>query len=235
MFGSDTRERIEAPVRRSIETRQATQQAEDRWRQDQAKLVDRLEALRQEQTRLQHEQEQLHRQVDATLERVKAKEKQLADIEQMSGQIEPFLAETIRTLKTVTSNDLPFLLTERRQRIDRLAHLTADPDIPVSEKYRKVMEALLVEAEYGVTIETYQETITVEGQTMLADIFRLGRISLFYQRLDRQGCGFYNVAAAAWQPLPASQNPPIQTAIDIAAKRKPVELLSLPVGRLVTR
>jgi hypothetical protein len=105
--------------------------------------------------------------------------------------------------------------------------------VAISEKYRKVMEALLVEAEYGFTIEAYQETITIDGQPLLADIFRLGRISLFYQSLDRKRCGFYNAAKGVWQSLDTVHNPAIQAALDIAAKRRPVELLSLPVGRMV--
>jgi hypothetical protein len=116
-----------------------------------------------------------------------------------------------------------------------LETLLSDPDVVISEKYRKVMEALLVEAEYGFTIETYQETITIDGRPLLVDIFRLGRISLFYQSLDRKKCGFYNTADAAWQDLDPSFNPVIQPAIDIAAKRRPVELLTLPVGKIVVQ
>ena len=93
----------------------------------------------------------------------------------------------------------------------------------------------LVEAEYGFTIETYQETITIEGQAMLVDIFRLGRISLFYQSLDRKRCGFYHTADGAWRDLAKGHNLAIQTAIDIAAKRRPIELLNLPVGRMVAQ
>jgi hypothetical protein len=70
---------------------------------------------------------------------------------------------------------------------------------------------------------------------MLADIFRLGRISLFYQSLDRKRCGFFNPANGSWQNLDTAHNPAIQTAIDIAAKRRPIELLTLPVGRMAAQ
>jgi hypothetical protein len=107
--------------------------------------------------------------------------------------------------------------------------------VDIGEKYRKIMEALLVEAEYGFTIEAYQETITIDGQALLADIFRLGRISLFYQSLDRKRCGFYNTADGTWQSLDTVHNAAIQSAIDIAAKRRPIELLCLPVGRMAAQ
>lgn len=44
----------------------------------------------------------------------------------------------------------------------------------------------------------------------------------------------FDVAAGAWTPLPSSFDRALRTAIDIAAKRQPVELLNLPLGRMAT-
>ncbi|BBO82601.1 DUF3450 domain-containing protein [Desulfosarcina ovata] len=234
-IGSDTEARIERPVRQSIDTRQATQDAEAKWRQDKEKLTLRFEKLQAEQKQLEASKATLAGDLESTRARIAAKEKQLSDIEQISSQIQPFLGEMVGVLKETVAGGSPFLLAEREKRIGNLDHLMNDPEVSVSEKYRKVMEALLVEAEYGCTIETYQESISVDGQRVLVDIFRLGRISLFYQCLDRQHCGFYNVATGGWQALPATYNPDIHAAIDMAAKRKPVELINLPLGRLVVK
>lgn len=233
--GSDTEKRIEKPVRQAIDTRQGTQKAETQWRIDKEKLTARFEQLQAEQAQLQQHKDDLHRQVELTRARIATKEKQLADIEQISSQIDPFLEELVEAVKVEVSNGSPFLMAERQRRIDNLDRLMATPDISVSEKYRKAMEALLVEAEYGFTIETYQETITIDNQPRLANVFRLGRIGLFFQSLDQKLCGFYNVATGGWQALPAFHNRAIHDAIEIAAKRKPVELLSMPLGRMVTR
>lgn len=228
----DTRQHIEKPVHQSIDTRQATQKEEEQWRQEKEKWIDRFETLQVEQQRLQNQKELLAQHIEATSRRLAAKKKELADIEQISDQIQPFLNDLVKQVKTLIEDDLPFLTGERRQRIDRLDGLMADPEVEVSEKYRKAMEALAVEAEYGLTIETYQEKIKIEDRTMLTDIFRLGRIGLFCQSLDHQHSGFYNVASDRWEPLPASYNHAIQAAIEIAAKRRPVELLTLPLGRM---
>lgn len=154
------------------------------------KLIDQFEQLQAEQKQLQQQRQDLQEYIDATQARIATKEKQLADIEQISSQIQPFLEEMLTLLKMQVSDGYPFLHNEQEKRIDNLDHLMIDPDISVSEKYRKIMEAFWVEAEYGTTIETYQETITIDGQTLLVDIFRLGRFSLFYQSLDRKHCGF---------------------------------------------
>jgi hypothetical protein len=231
----DTHRHIEQPVRESINTRQATQKAEEQWRLEREKMVARFEQLQKEQEQLQYQKTELYRQAELTRPRLVAKEKQLADIEQISSRIRPFLDELVNELKFRVAEGLPFLTSERQRRIHKLESIMADPEITLSEKYRKVMEALLVEAEYGFTIEVYQETITVEDQPMLVDIFRLGRLSLFYQSLDQKHCGFYNVAKGRWQSLHPSQNQEMRTAIEIGTKRRPVELLALPIGRMVAR
>lgn len=227
--------KVKKPVREAIDTRQATQKAEETWRQDRLKLVAVYEQLQQEQKQMQARKDQLEHQIAAARERIASKEKQLEDIEQISTRMTPFLQELVGRLQQLVSGDMPFLAAEREQRIARLAGLMEDPEVSVSEKFRKAMEALLVEAEYGSTIEVYQQTIAVGDTPSLVNVFRLGRISLFYQTLDWKRCGFYDVAAAAWRPLPADFNRSIQTAIEIGSKRRPVELLTLPLGRMAGR
>lgn len=223
---------IKEPVAESIRVRQATQKAEELWRDDKQKLVARFEQLELEQQQLATRKTALEEKTVATAARIAAKEKQLADIEAIQSRIVPMIDSLVEALRQHLDDDLPFLPEERRKRLERLEELRHDPDVAVSEKFRKVMEALLVEAEYGNTIEVYQQTISVDGRDMLANIFRLGRISLFFQTLDSKTCGVFDVAASAWQILPATFNKNIQTAMDIGAKRQPVEILTLPLGRM---
>lgn len=232
---SEVRDRVEKPVQEAIEIRQKTQKEQEHWQEERRKLVDAYEALEKAQKQLEAQKNSLTQTSAAARVRIAAKGKQLADIEQISAQIQPFLSELIRRLHQQVNDDMPFLAGERGQRLNKLDRLTADPHVTVSEKYRKIMEALMVEAEYGQTIEVYQETIEVDNREILANIFRLGRIALFYQSLDQKRCGFYNVASSTWSLLPKSYNSAIQTAMDIGLKRRPVELLTLPIGRMTVR
>lgn len=232
---SDVEDRVEKPVREAIHIRRKTQKERDLWREERRKLVDTYEALQQEQKQLKAQKDSLTQTSTAAGGRIASKAKQLADIEQISVQIQPFLVELIKRMHQQYNDDMPFLAGERGQRLDKLDGLVMDPQVAVSEKFRKIMEALMVEAEYGRTIEVYQETIEVENRAILANIFRLGRIALFYQTLDHKRCGFYNVVSATWSPLPNSYNGSIHTAMDIGLKRRPVELLTLPIGRMTVR
>ena len=234
-LADDVKTTIEKPVKQAIDTRQATQQAEEKWRLDREKLVQRFEALETQHARLVKEIADLNKDVDATKIRIQQKKQQLTDIAQISKDIEPFLNDIIKSLKARISDGLPFLVAERTQRVEKLEALMPDPDITVSEKYRKVMEALVVEAEYGFTLELTQETIFVNKEAIFADIFRLGRLNLFFLSPDRTVCGFFNISEKKWEPLPSSHLHSLEIAADIAAKRHTAELLDIPIGRIVVQ
>jgi len=225
-------DRVEKPVSESIRIRQATQRSKEKWRDEKQKEIARFDALKREAQQLEAQEKTLAQRAAETEKRIDEKENQLADIARMQADLAPLMNSQLEQLRQYLTEDLPFLSAERRQRIERLEKLQSDPDVAVSEKFRKVMEALQVEAEYGNTIEVYQQTIRVSGRDRLVNIFRLGRIALFYQSLDQKRCGFFDVATSVWKPLPSSINPNLQAAIEIAAKQRPVEILDLPLGRI---
>lgn len=87
---SQTRQQIETPVHQAIQTRKATQQNQEHWRLEKEKMITRFDQLRKKQEGLQHQKKQLRRKIEATQDRLPAKEKQLADIEQVSNQIKSY-------------------------------------------------------------------------------------------------------------------------------------------------
>ncbi len=225
--------KIVKPVDQAISIRQQTQKQEEKWRLEKEKLNARFELLTQRLEQLQAQASQLRARSQISRARIAAKQKQLEDIKQISDQIVPYLQELNRQLKQMVAGDLPFLPDERSQRLRRLDNILQDPDVTASEKFRKLMEALMVEAEYGTTIEVYQQSIDIDGRPRLVNILRLGRIGLFFQSLNRQTCGFFNVAENKWQKLPAKYNHNLAAAMDMGAKRRPVDIVTLPLGRLV--
>lgn len=230
-LGAET-DQIKEPVTESIRIRQDTQEHEQKWRDDREKMLNRLDSLDEAKKRLTVQRAALDEKMDGLKARIVAKEKQLTDIENIQQKITPMIDALIDEIEAFVAADLPFLGVERRNRLKRLVELRDDPEVSVSEKFRKILEAMLVEAEYGNTIEVYQETIAVDGHALLVEIFRLGRVGLFFQSLDHKFCGFYNVAAKSWQPLPGVYRQSVATAMEIGAKRRPAELLTLPLGRM---
>jgi hypothetical protein len=130
------------------------------------------------------------------------------------------------------AESLPFLSEERKNRMTTLGKIMEDSQVKTSEKFRRLAETLLIEAEYGSTIEVYAEAVLLGDHPIQMRILRLGRLALFCRSLDKSFTGFYNAAEKRWEILPEKYNAPINTAMDIGEKRRPAELVRLPMGRL---
>lgn len=231
----EVKKHIEAPVHKAVQIEQKTQAAQSQWRHEKEKKTQIFDELETQIKALEVEKARQMDQQQALTARIEQKKQELWDIEQISAQISPFLDQLLGRIQDFSRRDLPFLQEERTSRMSTLISLSHDPKVPVSERFRKIMEALMVEAEYGQTIEVHQQTINLSGQDTLVNIFRLGRLNLFYQTLDKQYCGGYNTAKKDWEPLDIAHLKDIQAAIDMGSKRKPVELLDLPLGRIAVQ
>ncbi len=232
VLAGNVEKKIEAPVHKAVQIEQKTQAAQSQWRNEKEKKNKIFDDLETEIKALEAQKARQTDQHQALTVRVDRKKQELSDIAQISDQISPFLDQLLERVQDLVLRDLPFLQEERTKRLEALTALSHDPEVPVSERFRKIMEALMVEAEYGQTIEAYQQTIHLSGQDTLVNIFRLGRMNLFYQTLDKQHCGGYNTALKGWEPLDSVYLKEIQAAVDMGSKRKPVEILDLPLGRI---
>ncbi|SDP41585.1 DUF3450 domain-containing protein [Desulforhopalus singaporensis] len=233
VLATGVEQEVVQPVKEAIALRQTTQKQEEQWRAEKEELTSRLDQLLSANKELTGRKTDLERQVDGARERIALKTKQLDDIGRITDEISPVTNQLYERLEAVVVKSLPFLPLERKKRIAALRPILTDPSVPISERYRKVMEAFLVETEYGFTCDVYQQTIDVNGHPILVDIFRLGRLALFYLTLDKKRCGHYNVAADSWQPLSLGYLPQMKKAVAIGLKQMPVELLDLPIGRMV--
>jgi Protein of unknown function (DUF3450) len=99
--------------------------------------------------------------------------------------------------------------------------------VDLAEKYRRLLEAYQVEAEYGRTIEAYRGDLNGKNQTV--DFLRFGRLALYYLTLDRREAGYWDKRSNAWRPLPPEYRSAIEQGVRIARKQAPPDLLKLPV------
>jgi chromosome segregation ATPase len=220
-------------VEQSIEIRQATQKAEDKWAEERERLKAEYEELEGEYDRLSAEKRELEAETAARRASVEAIEKEIAQVARISNELTPFLEQTYDRLAALVKEDVPFLRDERKRRLETLRQTMDDPLISAGEKYRKVMEALLVEAEYGNTMEIYPEEIVLDDQKIQVNVFRLGRISLFFQTLDGKTSGYFDPATFEWKVFSPEYSRQIRAAIEMGAKQRPLDLVVLPIGRLV--
>ena len=156
-------------------------------------------------------------------------QRQLENIDETRRSITPLLARMVSVLEKTVSLDLPFLMEERTNRLNSIKAMMAQPDVPIPEKYRRVMEAYQIEIEYGRTIDTYTQDVKLDGNNQTVNILRIGRLVLAYQTLDGSSSGVWDLKTKGWRPLPEGYNHSIKLGMAIAKKQSPPELFNMPV------
>lgn len=154
---------------------------------------------------------------------------QLEDFVVVERGIVPLMLDMIEALEQFIALDMPFQAEERAARVRRLRENMGAADITISEKYRQIMDAYLIETDYGRTIEAYVDTLDLEGVATQVDVLRVGRILLAFQTADRGRTGFWNPIERDWELLPDEYRASVTQGLRIARRQAAPDLLRVPV------
>ncbi|RYY75379.1 MAG: DUF3450 domain-containing protein [Gammaproteobacteria bacterium] len=168
--------------------------------------------------------EQIDLQVKSQKEQIADMTSQLAVIETTSREVLPLMDKMLAALSSFISLDIPFLPTERKNRIASLQAMMARADVSTSEKYRRLVEAYQIEVEYGRTIEVYQGK--VDDKTV--DFLRTGRVSLMYQTLDAKETGYWNAETKKWV-VDNSYKESMEKGLKIAKKQMAPDFIEVAI------
>lgn len=231
--------KIHQTLVKGIDVRRQTQENEDHWAENKAELVARYRALKSEEKELQKARSILEKQVQAQQAKRAEAQREMTETAHIRQKLQSRLDAVILRLEEFIERDLPFLSQERSERIDSVKETLVQIDTSFAEKYRRVMETLKVETEYGQNVEVYQKAIEIHGeselQPIVADILRFGRLALFFRTPDGKVVGHWDRAGAKWVALPNKYRRHINSATEIALRRRTVEMVKLPLGRIVPR
>jgi hypothetical protein len=216
----------------TIQVQKETQQQQDQWEKEKTELVARYRAAKANVEYLRDRKALEGKRSQALDDAIAELERRLDESGRLQASLQDSLTAIVGRLEGWVEVDLPFLLEERRQRLAALREELVKPDVTGAEKLRRVLEALQVETGYGSSMDVAQQRIEVGGETLFVDVFRLGRISVFWRTPDGKRVGEYNRAAGEWVELPGKYKRSIGEAMDMAARVKPVELIALPLGRI---
>jgi hypothetical protein len=231
-FAEQVTEKIKKPVEDSIAIRQKTQNDIEKWSEKKSMLEAEYDMLVENNKMLAMERDLLTQELESMQKRIEDLEIQIKAMEKISENLKPFLYGVYEKLLEAVDERLPFLKIERSERLANLKKILDDPQIVLGEKFRKVMEALFIETEYGNTVEVYQEKISLAEEDVLVNVLRMGRISLFFETLDQTTTGYFDLEDNQWKMLPQSANRDIRIAMEIGSKRRPADVVTLPLGRI---
>ena len=223
---------FEEAVDAQVEIEQAAQRSQqriDNLFDETASMVNQYRSILQQTTSLQAYNNQLDKLVASQQIELDSMSAQLDNIETTQRDIVPLMLKMVEVLEQFISLDTPFLPDERQARVVSLQAMMDRADVTVSEKYRRILEAYLVETEYGRTIEAYQGDLGEGEAARTVDFLRIGRVSLYYSTLDNAEVGYWQADKTAWIVLPGDQRGAVAQALKVARKQLPPDLLVLPV------
>ncbi len=156
-------------------------------------------------------------------------QRQLDEIEITQREILPLALRMLDSLEKFISLDMPFLPEERKQRLENLQQMMKRADVTNAEKFRRILEAFQIENDYGNSIEAYRGDLALNGSKSSVDFLRLGRLALYYQRLDGSETGYWNKEQKHWEKLPEHYRQNVRTGLRIARKEMAPDLIVLPL------
>jgi hypothetical protein len=229
----DDADEVRSTVDGTVEVEKGTQKQQDDWAAERAGLLARYESARANVDFLEQTITIEEKEVLALEDAIAELERRLSESDRLNAVLEDTLNAIVRDLEEWVDRDLPFLKQERELRLQRLKDEMAKPDVTGAEKLRRVLEALQVEANYGSTVEIHQDRIDVSGEDLSVDLLRFGRVSVFWRTPDGSRVGEFDRAGGQWVELPGKYTHSIGMAMEMASRIRPVEIISLPLGRIV--
>lgn len=207
--------------------------------QDQIDQVDaRIQALLSDFRANLKQLEQLNRynasqrrQVDAQRREIASLQEDINNIASLQRAVQPLMEDMVNGLEGLVEADVPFLINERRDRVERLRQIMEDPERSPAQRYRLIVEAYQIENEYGRTIESYRGNIDVDGRSYEnVEFLRIGRVALVFKTDDDDILKYFNVDRRRWMDLDKSFLPAIKRGSRVAREQIPPELMYIPVG-----
>ncbi|HEY1077434.1 MAG TPA: DUF3450 domain-containing protein [Fontimonas sp.] len=167
---------------------------------------------------------QLRAQLNSQAEEMETIREESAQLDRTNIEIQPLMGRMLGSLEQFVQLDVPFLLTDRVMRVEKLKEMMPRADVTVSEKYRRIIEAYQIEMEYGRTIEAYKG----KRNDKEVEFLRVGRVGLFYQTPDGGETGYWDTEKKDWTVDNNYANG-VREGLKVALKQTSPNLLIVPI------
>lgn len=208
---------------------QESQKRIDRLAQETDDLVQQFKHQNRLIADLRMYNSQLEKQVAAQTQVLQELEGSVDQVTVIERQIQPLIVRMLDGLEQFVKLDKPFRMTERTERLEMLRANQDRADISVSEKFRQVLEAYKIESEYGRFLDTYNDTLSIDGQDREVSVLQIGRLALIYQTSDANTAGVWDATQNQWVTLDKSYRTAILKGFRIARKQASLDTIVVPV------
>jgi len=196
---------------------------------DQAKdMLTKYNTLIAETEGMNNYSDQIALQVKDQNEAIASYNQQLVDIENTAREVMPMMQRMLDQIDRFVQLDMPFLLEDRRERIQKLKDVMGKADVAISEKYRRIVEAYQIELDFGRTLESYEGKLVGDPAGRTVKFLRMGRVALMYQTLDGEETGYWDADKKSWV-VANEYREAMKDGMKVATKQGAPELIEAPI------
>jgi hypothetical protein len=223
---------VAEPLHDSITMQQRSQKELDAWEQEKAALLREFEALQERKYELERENARLEEQEGILKGKIAQSREAVAQAQELGQEMEPFLHQSVDLLEALLSKSLPFRENERQARVQQLYEEVRAEEAPVAGQFRHLMQVLQGEYDYAHSVDVSARELEIEGESVFMSQLRIGNLALFALSIDQERCAYFDPVTRKWRWLDRRWNDELSRAIAMGNKQRPVDLLTLPLGRL---
>ncbi len=221
---------VEVGKQRAVAAK-ASQAKIDRLADEAASLLSDYKTVMKQVDGLKVYNARLERQIANQEKRITDIDTSISEASVIQRQIPPLVTRMLDGLEQFIQLDMPFDLDTRLGNIEAVRANMDRSDVTSAEAYRQVLELYSIELQYGRGIESYSDSINLNGAEREVDILRIGRVALVYQSTDGAETGAWNRETQSWEELPSGDYASeVRKGVRIAKKQATIELLNMPVS-----
>lgn len=155
---------------------------------------------------------------------------QLEAVQETRQGLVPLMLQMQADLEQLVQDDIPLRREDRLARVAALKATLARANVIEAEKFRQLLQAYQIEAEYGSRLDHYSAELVLDGAPRRVDVLALGRVSLLAMTADRSQAWRWSAEHKQWQALDGQWLSPIAEALEMAADKKVPQLLNVPLS-----
>jgi hypothetical protein len=218
--------KIKQPIQQSV---QLGQEAAD-WQQQ------KMHSLSQQQQSLgelywtEYQLQKKQKNLQSLQIEINQLQQDIDTINVLKQQLEPQLEVWYAMLEQQVFSDLPFDFNERKRRLAFLRSAMDKSELPLAERFRRLLDVVSIEVAYGYGQQISQDVIVIDKKPMQVNLLRLGRLALFYMTPDEQQFGWFDRQSRQWNTIPFNEQGDLRLAMAITMNKKIAEIVNVPLG-----
>ncbi len=221
---------VQKKMDNAIRIEKTAQEKADKWAQEKERILAEIQDLKHREQWLDFQCKKYNKYIEEEKEIIGRLSRKKEEIEKIKTNLEPYLEEIYQRLEEFVKNDLRFLPEERKKRLAFLRSSLDDYRVELSEKLRRILEALQVEANYGRSIDKTEGIIDLDGKKTEVNFIRIGRLALFFLSEDQKKPGYLDRKTGQWKMLDRKYAKELVKAVEMAERKRAIDLVDLPIG-----